>query len=211
MTKARAVESRTTELRAERPGPGGVIRGVAVYYGSPSSRMVSPDGRRFVERFRAGAFTNALAAGADVRFVVNHDKNLILGRNAAGTLEIIDDPDALRFRGILPQTELARHYGSSVARGDMTGVSFRFYMVRDQWNRRPDGTWIREILEADIDDIAIVTTPAYPDSSASVSGPQAPALKAPLSPQELRKARKHVRGRLMAARERQRDPRRRGE
>ena len=107
-----------------------------------------------------------LATGADVRALVNHDTSLILGRNRAGTLRLTDDQDALRYEIDPPDTELARHYVEAVRRGDLTGVSFRFFKLSDRWEEAGEAT-IREVLEADIDDISIVTYPAYPDTEAA--------------------------------------------
>jgi hypothetical protein len=58
------------------------------------------------------------------------------------------------------------HYRSAVSRGDMTNMSFRFYKIRDDWQGAGDGT-LRRVLEADLDDISIVTYPAYPSTEAA--------------------------------------------
>lgn len=155
-------ELRTETTEAGRP----VIRGVALRYGSLSLPLRDSKNRQFREKFAPGAFSRALATGADVRALVNHDKNLILGRNIAGTLKLSDDADALRYEIDPPDTELARHYIEAIKRGDMSGVSFRFYKISDRWEGAGDST-VREILSADIDDISVVTYPAYPDTEAA--------------------------------------------
>jgi HK97 family phage prohead protease len=155
------------EVRAETTEAGRpMIRGVALRYGSPSVRMSDSKGRPFTEKFAAGAFSRALATGADVRALVNHDRNLILGRSTAGTLRLKDDGDALRFELDPPDTEIARHYVEAVRRGDMSGMSFRFYKRSDEWSGAGEGT-VRTVTEADIDDVSIVTYPAYPDTEAA--------------------------------------------
>jgi HK97 family phage prohead protease len=155
------------EVRAETTEGGKpLIRGVALRYGSPSVRMSDSKGRPFTEKFAPGAFTRALAAGADVRALVNHDRNLVLGRSTAGTLRLMDDGDALRFEIDPPDTVIADHYVNAVKRGDMSGMSFRFYKRADKWSGAGEGT-VREVTEADIDDVSIVTYPAYPDTEAA--------------------------------------------
>ncbi|QDV34025.1 HK97 family phage prohead protease [Tautonia plasticadhaerens] len=152
---------------AERDGRPMIV-GRAIRYGSLSRELRSDRGR-FRERFAPGAFTRSLQSGADVRALINHDKNLVMGRNVAGTLRLFDDPDELRFEIDPPDTTWSRDYLVSIARGDMGGVSFRFYKRRDDWERDPaDGVEIRTVTEAAIDDVSIVTYPAYEDTSAAL-------------------------------------------
>lgn len=154
-----AAEVRVETTEAGRP----VIRGIAMPYGSLSVPMRDAKNRAFREKFRPGAFSRVLATGADVRALVNHNRDLPLGRNKAGTLKIADDHQALRFELDPPDSPIAQFYVDAVRRGDMTGVSIRFYKIRDQWSGAGDAT-VREVIEADIDDISIVTYPAYPDT-----------------------------------------------
>jgi uncharacterized protein len=152
------------EVRVESAeGDKPVIRGVALRYDSLSLPMYDGKGREFREKFAAGAFSRALATGADVRALVNHNRDLILGRNTAGTLRLVDGPDALRFEIDPPDTEIAKHYVSAVRRGDMSGMSFRFYKIRDHWSGAGAAT-VREVTEADLDDVSIVAYPAYADT-----------------------------------------------
>jgi phage head maturation protease len=48
----------------------------------------------------------------------------------------------------------------------MSGMSFRFYKRADKWSGAGEAT-VREVTEADIDDVSIVTYPAYPDTEAA--------------------------------------------
>src|SRR5581483_4708551 len=50
----------------------------------------------FVEVVRDTAFDDSLANGADVRLLINHDKNLVLGRTRSGTCELSKDERGLR-------------------------------------------------------------------------------------------------------------------
>jgi len=44
-------------------------------------------------------------------------------------------------------------------------MSFRFYALRDQFSGSGEAT-VRDVIEADLDDVSIVTYPAYTDTSA---------------------------------------------
>jgi HK97 family phage prohead protease len=165
--ETRCVDIDASEIRMETDPDGRrVIRGVAIRYGSVSKLQKDAKGRVFRERFAPGAFSRAMSVGVDVRFLVNHNRDLILGRSTAGTLRLIDDPDALRYEAYPPSTVIADHYVSAVERRDMSGVSFRFYKIADRWSGLGEAT-VRDVLEADIDDLSIVTYPAYDDTSAA--------------------------------------------
>src|SRR5689334_17096562 len=49
------------------------------------------------ERVAPGAFESALAGKDDVRGLFNHNPDIILGRNTAGTLTLSDDEEGLRY------------------------------------------------------------------------------------------------------------------
>lgn len=153
-----------------------LIRGFAVPYGKLSHPLPILDGagRRigtFRERFAPGAFASDLPT-ADVRFLINHDRNLVFGRTRSGTLRLIDTPEGLRFEADPPNTAIARHYMAAIARRDMTGASFRFY-VEDFRVVYEAGVEVREVRRARIDDVSVVTYPAYPDSRVEVRSAEA--------------------------------------
>lgn len=160
----------TAEIRMETVDEKPLIRGFAIYYDS-----LSRDLGGFREIIRPGALKTALTNGNfDVRALINHDKNLILGRTKPGTLRLLDGDRGLYVEIDPPDTSYARDLAVSMERGDISGMSFRFYMFEDSsrgqtFERSPEGEWIREITEfAAIDDVSIVTYPAYDDASAAI-------------------------------------------
>lgn len=154
------------EMRVESVDGRPRIVGYAAIFNSLSEDMGG-----FREVIRHGAFAQALA-GADVRALVNHDRNLVLGRNKAGTLRLAEDSRGLRYEVDPPDTQFARDVQESVRRGDISGSSFRFYMAEDGsgqvWRSEPSGV-IREITAfAAIDDVSVVTYPAYQATEVSI-------------------------------------------
>lgn len=118
---------------------------------------------RHYERLAATAFRSVLAnPDTDVRALVNHDPNMLLGRQGAGTLDVRTDAEGLAFEVELPDTSYARDLRTLVERGDLVGASFAFIPGEDEWTRAPDGrqlrthTSVRELL-----DVSPVTYPAY--------------------------------------------------
>ena len=120
----------------------------------------------FREQIAPGAFTKSLTAD-DVRALMNHDPNYVLGRNRSGTLVLTEDERGLRFELTAPDTQWARDLAESVKRGDIDQCSFGFQTVRDDW-RTADGIDERTLLEVRLFDVSIVTYPAYPETSANV-------------------------------------------
>lgn len=112
-----------------------------------------------------GAFDRVLQAGADVRLLVNHDPNLILGRTTSGTLRLKADETGLHFEGEPPETDMAAHYVASIRRGDMSGCSFSCFIDVDQWDFSGE-TPIRTLISlSELLDVGPVSYPAFADTS----------------------------------------------
>jgi len=116
----------------------------------------------FVERVAPGAFSAAIERD-DVRALVNHDRSIVIGRRAAGTLVLAEDEIGLRTEITPPDTSHGRDLVVSVRRGDVTGMSFAFRAVEDEWENL-DGTGgpaRRTLREVALQDVSVVTYPAY--------------------------------------------------
>jgi len=119
----------------------------------------------FRERVMPGAFTRALAEKQDVRALMNHDPNIVLGRSSSGSLVLEEDARGLKFRVNLPDTQAARDLHALITRGDINQCSFSFIAVKDKWadEERADGAKVlsRDLQDVDLMDISAVTFPAY--------------------------------------------------
>ena len=135
------------------------IEGYAAVFGAESVDLGG-----FREVIHRGAFVNSLKS-ADVRGLINHDPNLVLGRTRAGTLELREDERGLAFTLYPPDTAAARDLLVSMERGDVDQMSFGFETVRDRWETDDRGA-LRHLLEAQLFDVSVVTFPAYPQTSA---------------------------------------------
>ena len=123
----------------------------------------------FREKVAPGAFKRTLAEGADVRALVDHESARIIGRNKAGTLDLAEDVKGLKADITPPDTTVGRDIVESIRRGDVTGMSFGFVTVKDEWERGKEGELdIRTLLDVDLFDVSVVTYPAYPDTSVGV-------------------------------------------
>lgn len=142
----------------------------------------------FSEEIRTGAFDDVL--DDDVRCMLNHDMNLILGRTKAGTLAISVDDFGLRYKNIPPETSYAKDLIISMKRGDVNQSSFGFIVATDgdewEWNEET-GMYHRTIHKYKrLFDASPVTIPAY-DSTESVVTRSLEEIKKRFGPNHLNK------------------------
>jgi len=165
------METRTlpiTELRLEKQteNNGGIIEGHAAIFDSWSETIggIFP----FRERVKRGAFSESLK-NDDIKALFNHDANYVLGRNKAGTLELIEDERGLLVKIKPPETQWAKDLSVSIQRGDINQMSFGFTVEEDDW-RNEDGIDVRELRKVKLYDVSPVTYPAYTSTDVGVRG-----------------------------------------
>src|SRR5260370_32229482 len=151
------------EFRVEkRDGKPSLITGYPAKFNKLSQRMWGMRGQ-----ILPGAFKRTLAEGADVRGLLNHNPDFVLGRNKAGTMRLSETSVGLRMEIDAPDTQVARDLMTSIDRGDITQGSFRFKTVTDNWHMQ-DGETIRDLIDVDLMDVSVVTFPAYEDTDIGV-------------------------------------------
>jgi HK97 family phage prohead protease len=163
----REVRSTLEEVRMV-DGEGGrpMIRGYAAVFNSRSQVMTTPGGKPFVETIAPGAFRRSLLE-ADVAGLFNHDASKLLGRRSVGTLRLAEDERGLVYEIDPPDTSYARDLVASLSRRDISGSSFSFATVEDDWSKDADGLAVRELRQAHVFDVGPVTFPAYLEASAA--------------------------------------------
>ncbi|HUW17421.1 MAG TPA: HK97 family phage prohead protease [Actinomycetes bacterium] len=158
------------EMRAA--GDGLTLDGYAAVFNLPSlpmSFMGVGGGKLFREVIHPGAFAKTLAEMPDVTLRYQHNlTTLPLGRTKSGTLELAEDARGLRVHATLPDNEWGRPIRDAVARGDVSGMSFRFSKVIDKWEADPSGH-TRHLHEVKLGpEVSVTDYPAYPDTSVMV-------------------------------------------
>lgn len=140
------------------PGDGAVLVGHGAVF-----NQETVIGGAFREMVLPGAFKKTIQE-ADVRALFNHEPNLVLGRNKAGTLRLAEDDSGLAYEIDLPSTQYALDLAKSIERGDISQSSFSFETVKDGWDypKRDDGALpLRSLRELRLYDVSPVTFPAY--------------------------------------------------
>jgi HK97 family phage prohead protease len=143
----------TAELRAER-GPSRRIEGYAIVF---NSRSVNLGG--FEEVIAPSAVNRVMEGGSDLHAFWSHDSSKVLGRRGAGTLQIRKDSRGLSV--VIHPPSWADDILESIERGDVTGMSFGFRALDDDWSM--DGTTpVRTVKDMVVSEVSVVAKPAYP-------------------------------------------------
>lgn len=149
------------EVRAGADGKKKLV-GYAARY---NERSVNLGG--FTEELAPGAFDRAIREKHDVRALIDHNPTLILARSTSGTLTLRTDEHGLLVEIDPPDTQAARDIAISVERGDVSGMSFGFFVRDDEW-RNENKQAVRIVRDLDLFDVSVVTYPAYPQTSVSM-------------------------------------------
>lgn len=153
--KRREMLLRTTEFKTREDGEVPTIEGYfavfnSIYQMTPSmSESIAP-----------GAFTSSM--GNDVRALVNHNTDLVLGRTVAHTLELKQDDHGLWGKvQINPNDTDAMNLYERVKRGDVSECSFGFEIVSERTDISEDGSVHWTIEDLTLFEVSACTFPAY--------------------------------------------------
>lgn len=111
----------------------------------------------------------------DVRFLVNHDFNMIpLARSRNNTknstmqMTVNDEGMSIRVNLDVEGNAKAKELYSAVKRGDISGMSFAFYIDKEEWEDLKTEHPTRRIKSiSEIFEVSAVTFPAYEDTNIS--------------------------------------------
>ena len=122
----------------------------------------------FYEILSPEVFKKTLQENSSIRVLVEHDDRLLLARSDNGSLRITNTPDALEADFDIPETTLGNDLLVEIKSGLITGASFGFIVVRDDY-KFVDGDEVRTVLEAKLLELSVVRSiPAYSGTSVSV-------------------------------------------
>lgn len=139
------------------------IRGYPIVF-----NVLSQDLGGFKERILPDAVDRSL--NGDVRALVDHDRAKVIGRTKAGTLTLRKEKRGLRVT-IEPDPEIsyARDIMRAVARGDVSGMSFAFRVLEEDWHYEDKKVPVRDVLDMEIREVSVVTWPAYLETDVEVA------------------------------------------
>jgi uncharacterized protein len=148
-----------TELRSADESDGMTLHGYAARFNSRSEDL------GFREYIEPGAFSKSLRSRNDVKALLNHNSDVVLGSTRAGTLVLSEDERGLADTISLPDNTTGRDLAVSIKRGDISGQSFGFSVVRDEWSKDYSE---RRLLEVRLHEVSITAFPAYSATNVNV-------------------------------------------
>jgi Escherichia/Staphylococcus phage prohead protease len=165
--------SSAVELRADGQGDELSVSGYAARWIPVRSDNLGG----FREELKPGCFTRSLQSDRDIKVLLNHDPNMILGRKKNGSLTISEDARGLKFRCNIANTSVGRDVYRLIQRNDLSDCSFAFSVDGDdgeQWSECDDEetnsrVGLRTISRAKLYDVSFVGSPAYPSTSVTAS------------------------------------------
>lgn len=128
----------------------------------------------FWEQIAPEAVTKTLLE-ADVRFLQNHNPDLLLARTnpamreaALATLVLEPTPLGVRVAADMAPTSYAQDLAILLDRGDISQMSFAFDPITWTREQLPDGSMLITITELRLYDVSVVTYPAYEETDAGL-------------------------------------------
>ena len=147
--------------KTESRDDGLTLEGYAAVFDSPTE-INSWEGE-FTETIARGAFSKTLEERTPV-LQFDHGTHPLIGSLPLGSISTIREDDrGLFVRARLSDNWLTQPVRDSIANGSVTGMSFRFQVLRDEWE--DDHRTIREVK---LFEVGPVVWPAYEDTTVGV-------------------------------------------
>lgn len=130
----------------------------------------------FLEEFRSGAFLETIEVD-DIRMLKNHNDDLPLARNTAGSLRLGEVKSGLSTDADMDPTSYARDLAISLDRGTVNQMSVAFEVLDEEWVTLPDDDpdkgvvmepELRIVKRVKLWEVSPVTFPAYVDTDAAL-------------------------------------------
>lgn len=161
------VHVRFAEFRAEAStGDGLTIEGYGAVFGQPT--RISDFLGEYTETIDRGAFRRTLAerGAGKVRMQFDHGHDSLFGNLPIGTWDTMrEDRHGLYVRGRMLDTWHTVPIRAAIEAGAVSGMSFRFKVLNDEWN---DDETERTIRELALFEVGPVTFPAYEGTEVGV-------------------------------------------
>lgn len=144
-----------------------VVEGYAIIFNTPSEDLGG-----FKEIISPTALNDVDVS--DVKCLINHDFNYVIGRTQAETLTLKLDDKGLYFKCLLPNTSYARDIYENIKAENVNQCSFFYTLPPDDDTARTwtveNGQYIQTINKIDeLIEVSIVTIPAYQDTNVEVA------------------------------------------
>lgn len=144
-------------VRADEDSAKPELQGLAIVFNVPSVDLGG-----FTEIVRPVAADRMISERTDLRGLWNHNSDQTIARVSAGTMRVEKRTRGVQVAYVPPSW--ATGFVESVERRDISGQSFGFFVLDDQWHLE-DGAPVREIFDMDVLETSPVSFPAYPQTT----------------------------------------------
>lgn len=126
---------------------------------------VATDLQDFWEIVKKGAFASSIKEN-DIRLIHNHNPDFVLARQSAGNLRLWESDHGLMFEAqISLNNPMAVMVADGVEVGNLRGMSYGFFVTKDQWQDQNSMKPTRITLDTHTFEISTCTWPAEPRTS----------------------------------------------
>lgn len=156
------------EMRADDDSDGRTLEGYAAVFNVPT-RIDSWEGR-FDEVIARGAFAKTIRERKPV-LQFDHGRDVATGSVPIGWIEELrEDRHGLFVRARLHDNARVEPIRQAIASGAIDGMSFRFRVIREEWDEAPEGSDVplRTIREVELFELGPVVFPAYEATTVGV-------------------------------------------
>lgn len=148
---------------------GNTLVGYAAMFNT-ATRIASWEGE-FDETIAPGAFAKTInERGDSIKVLFDHGFDPSIGNKPIARLDsIVEDEVGLRVEATFVDRPYAIDIREAIRAGAITGMSFRFTVIKETWDNEPD-TPSRTLHEVRLHELGPVTFPAYEATTAGVRG-----------------------------------------
>lgn len=153
-------------VRSTDEGDGFTLEGYAAVFNSPT-RIDSWEGR-FDEVIAPGAFAKTISERTPV-LQFDHGRDVATGSVPIGAIEELrEDARGLFVRARLHDNPRVEPIRQAIESGAIDGMSFRFQVVTESWEKRSNDVDLRTIRELGLFELGPVVFPAYEATTVGV-------------------------------------------
>lgn len=154
----------TAQTNASAEEDKKIVEGVVNKPTQKSEVLHDKNGKPFVEMLLPNVFADAIEQAENIRLLLNHDTNKVLADTKTGTLKIVEEDGEVKMQAELVETTDGKDAYELVKKQLSGGLSFGFQTLEDEW-KQVDGIYQRTIKKMILNEISIVSNPAYKQSS----------------------------------------------
>lgn len=159
-----------TVTRAEDDPEGLTLEGYGAVF-NEATRIDSMFEGRFDEVIAPGAFKRTIdqKGPRGIRLQFDHGGHPLLGSLPLGTIsELREDARGLFVKARLSSNWLVEPFRDAIRDGAVDGMSFRFRVVKDEWDDTDPDLPVRTLREVELFEVGPVVWPAYDQTTVGV-------------------------------------------